>query len=281
MGSKYLVFFPYVGGKKFKLKYILNMIPRHRAYVEVFGGSGKVLLNKEPSEIEVWNDYDRRLANLFYVVVFKFDEFYEKVMGLVYSRELCREFMRELRGIGRVELGDVDMAVKTYYVMCCMFGGGDLGFNKAGFRFSRESNMAMQYWRRLSELERIRERLSSVIIECDDFEKVVKRWDGEDVFMYFDPPYLVERDYMYYGGFSVEDHKRLLKLLKEVKCKWLLSGYANELYDMELEGYNRFEFEVAKCNYYEAGCGSGFKRPRVKEVLWWNYDVDLLNRLSS
>ena len=251
------------------LKHILRMIPEHRVYVEVFGGSGKVLLNKPVSEVEVWNDYDRRLANLFHVVVFKFDEFYERVTGLVYSRELYREYLRELRRVGRVEVGDVDLAVKTYYVMCCMFGGGGSGFNRFGFRFSKRDNMARLYWRRLGELERIRERLSGVVIECDDFEKVIKRWDGEDVFMYIDPPYLVESSEDYYEGFRLEDHERLLRLLKGVRCKWLLSGYGNELYDRELEGYNRYEVEVVKHSYWQRGK----QRPRAVEVLWWNYDI--------
>jgi DNA adenine methylase len=258
------------------LKYILSMIPEHRVYVvyvEVFGGSGKVLLNKGRSEVEVWNDYDRRLANLFHVVVFKFEEFYEKVSGLVYSRELYRRYLRELREVGRVEIGDVDMAVKAYYVFCCMFSGGRSGFESCGFSFSRRGNMAERYWRRLKELEWVRERLSGVVIECDDFEVVVERWDGEDVFFYLDPPYLVESAGRYYSGFRVEDHERLLRLLRRVRGKWLLSGYGNELYDRELAGYNRFEFGVVKYSYYRVGGDGKVSKPRVGEVLWCNYDV--------
>jgi DNA adenine methylase len=253
------------------LKWVLGMIPEHRVYVEVFGGSGKVLLNKPQSKVEVWNDYDRRIANLFHVVVFKFDEFYEKVRGLVYSRELYKKYKKELSEVEKIEIGDVDLAVKTYYVMCCMFSGGGSGFKSFGFRFSRKDNQAKQYWRRLGELERIRERLSGVVIECDDFEVVMKRWDGEDVWFYCDPPYYNSEGY--YSGFSREDHERLLRLLKRVKGKWLLSGYGNELYDRELSGYNRFEFEVVKHSYYKAGSGEGLERPRVKEVLWCNYEV--------
>jgi DNA adenine methylase len=123
----------------------------------------------------------------------------------------------------------------------------------------------------LQELRRVRERLSGVIIECDDFERVMKRWDGEETFFYLDPPYYGAEGY--YKGFSREDHERLLRLLREVKGKWLLSGYANELYDRELDGYNRFEFDAVKYSYYKAGSGSKIYRPRVKEVLWCNYEI--------
>jgi DNA adenine methylase len=259
------------------------MIPKHKIYVEVFGGSGKVLLNKPKSKLEVWNDYDRRIANLFHVVVFKFDEFYEKIKGLVYSRELYKQYSRELKEVEQVEIGDVDMAVKTYYVLRCTFSGGRSGFNQTGFRFARKENIAMRYWMRLRELEHIRERLSGVVIECDDFEKVMKRWDGENVFMYLDPPYYgTER---YYEGFSRKDHERLLSLLKQVKGKWLLSGYANELYDRELVGYNRFEFNMVRYSYHKTGNNEEYTKPKAKEVLWCNYDVEkenlLLNGLSG
>lgn len=49
-----LVFFPYVGGKFFMLDVILKLIPKHEVYVEVFGGSAKVLLNKPLSPIEIF-----------------------------------------------------------------------------------------------------------------------------------------------------------------------------------------------------------------------------------
>jgi DNA adenine methylase len=234
----------------------------------VFGGSGKVLLNKPRSFIEVWNDYDRRIANLFHVVVFKFEEFYEKVRGLVYSRELYKKYKKELLDVGKVEIGDVDMAVKTYYVFHCMFGGG--GSHWTGFAFGKVRNSALRYWKLLDDLVKIRERLSNVIIECDDFERVIKRWDSEDTFFLLDPPYYDVESY--YEGFSKEDHERLLKLLKEVKGKWLLCGHVNELYDRELEGYNRYEFEVVRRCYHTAG-SSRESKPRVKEVVWFNYDI--------
>jgi len=57
--------FPYIGGKYYMLDKLLKVIPSHRIYLEVFGRSAKLLLNKEPSQIEVYNDYSKQIANSF------------------------------------------------------------------------------------------------------------------------------------------------------------------------------------------------------------------------
>jgi len=91
-------------------------MPKHDVYIEVFGGSGKVLLNKPPSKIEIYNDYNKQLANLFYVVAFKLNR-------VVYSREIFYQFRKELKNVKIDELGDVDTAVKTYYLLHISFSG--------------------------------------------------------------------------------------------------------------------------------------------------------------
>src|ERR1700745_1554440 len=56
-------------GSKAKLaSKILQHFPPHQTYCEPFGGSAAVLLAKEPSEVEIYNDADRSLVNLFRVV---------------------------------------------------------------------------------------------------------------------------------------------------------------------------------------------------------------------
>jgi len=80
-------------GSFYLLDKLLKLIPSHETYIEPFGGSAKLLLNKPPSKVEIYNDADIRLANLFYVVSNEatFNEFYEKVNRLVYSRVLLKE----------------------------------------------------------------------------------------------------------------------------------------------------------------------------------------------
>jgi len=56
------------GGKARLAPAIIAQFPPHRAYVELFGGSGAVLLAKPRSRIETYNDLDGGLVNLFRVL---------------------------------------------------------------------------------------------------------------------------------------------------------------------------------------------------------------------
>jgi len=196
MPQKPISFFSYVGGKFYMLKYILPLIPEHKYYIEPFGGSGKVLLNKKPSLIEVYNDIDWQISNLFYVVTFHFEEFYHKVSNLVYSRVLYREFYKDLRTITsqpatELKLGDVDRAVKTYFTHANAFSG-----KPNNIAFANETNRGLIFYRKIPQLSAIHERLKNVFIECTDFTVLIKRFlDKKEAFFYFDPPYLTKDQY--------------------------------------------------------------------------------------
>ncbi|MHA1892094.1 MAG: DNA adenine methylase [Promethearchaeota archaeon] len=58
------VLLSWYGGKKPLLKYLLPF-PKYDSYLELFGGSGTVLLNKIPSKIEIYNDIYTDLVNTF------------------------------------------------------------------------------------------------------------------------------------------------------------------------------------------------------------------------
>jgi DNA adenine methylase len=267
-----LSFFPYVGGKFYMLDVILKLIPKHEVYVEVFGGSAKVLLNKPPSPIEIYNDYDKRIANLFYVVAFKFDEFYEKVNRLVYSRALEKQFFEDFRNARVEDLGDVGLAVKTYYLLRVNFSAK---INSPSFRVSykHKKNEAKIFFNNLHELERIHERLKNVIVESLDFRDLLNKVaHRENVFIYLDPPYY-DIEHYYNTDFSEKDHKDLLDILKQAKAKWLLSGYTNPLYDEELKNFYRIEVPVVKHSYAITMYNQAKEKPKAVEVLWANYDI--------
>ena len=53
----------YLGGKNRIAPWIISFFPPHKIYVEPFGGSGAVLLNKQPAWMEVYNDLYDRVVN--------------------------------------------------------------------------------------------------------------------------------------------------------------------------------------------------------------------------
>lgn len=263
-------FFPYVGGKGFLAKKIVGLIPEHRVYVEPFCGSAKVFFAKPPSKIEVLNDYDRRIANLFFVVAFKFDEFYERVRWLVYSEALHNEFQqRFVKGGSEIkELGDVENAIYTYYTLVSSMSG----LRDKSFLWGHNRNYATYFTNKIRNLQWIHNRLSAAVIRCQDFEKIFEQYGGqEDVFFYLDPPYYGCESY--YDGFARGDHQRLLDRLKQLKGKWLLSGYHNELYDTELKDYAMLEIPAVKRSCIITGRVK--VKPRATEVLWANYPLTL------
>jgi DNA adenine methylase len=273
---KGLIFFPYMGGKFYMVNYVVRLIPEHGVYVEPFCGSAKVLFAKKPSKVEIINDYDKKIANLFYVVMFKFDEFYKKINKTVYSRALFLDFREEVKDYSLKKLGDVDYAVYVYYLLCASFS-----CNMSSFAISKEisNNKARAFFSKVDNLSLIHNRLKNVVIESQDFEEIIRRYDTEDTFFYVDPPYFGSEHY-YQLRFTERDHKRLIRILKEVKGKWLLSSYSNDLYEISLKDYYRLEIERAVSSYGITRKTVKREKPRAREVLWANYDIYKLAELN-
>jgi DNA adenine methylase len=82
-----MIAFGWYGGKYSHLNWLLPLLPKTKHYCEPFGGSAAVLVNREPSPIETYNDLDSEVVNFFYVLREQKEELIEAIGLTPFSRE--------------------------------------------------------------------------------------------------------------------------------------------------------------------------------------------------
>lgn len=111
---------PWMGGKRRLAKHLLPMFPEHSCYVELFaGGAALFFLRPEPAKVEVLNDIDGQLVNLYRVVQHHFDEFVRQFEWTLTSREV---FAR-LQSTPPNCMTDIQRAARFFYLQHTAFGG--------------------------------------------------------------------------------------------------------------------------------------------------------------
>jgi len=79
LATRKLIAFGWYGGKFSHLDWLLPLLPRTAHFCEPYGGSAAVLLNREPSPLETYNDLDGDVVNFFRVLRDKKEELIEKI----------------------------------------------------------------------------------------------------------------------------------------------------------------------------------------------------------
>lgn len=265
---KPLCFIRYMGGKFYLLKHILNLLDYSKTcYVELFGGSGKVLLNKKPHKVEIYNDFDYNLYTLFKVVQNEetFSKFKEKLDNFLYMEKMFYDW-RALE-----PKDDVERAVKFYILYNASFAGQLESF---GYSFSH--NIASTFSNKLKGLSVIKERLRNVTILNRDYKDVLESLkDKTDVMLYADPPYYGTESY-YNVSFPKEEHYKLAEYLNQAKYSVLLSYYEfpgiYELYPKTKWNYHYITVTKHSCGVTKLQQRK--ERPRAVELLICNYKIN-------
>jgi DNA adenine methylase len=209
-----------MGGKHRLVPQLVALLPKDtHCYVEVFGGSGAVLLNKPPSPVEVFNDIDNELVNLFMTVRDHPTQFIRAVQSLPYSR-ILRDDWRTQFYRGRWPRNRVERAVRYYYLVRCSF----FGHIDKGWRFALKTDEAARLYNCVGEVEEIAQRLAHVHIDHKDFRACIQSYDRPDTGYYLDPPYFGSVPYRKgIPPFTETDHVDLARILTKVHGRWLLT----------------------------------------------------------
>ena len=263
-------FLKWVGGKTQIMDKIINRIPKNMEnYFEIFLGGGSVLLavlskvkNNEILIKEKVYAYDKN-EGLIYV--------YKNIQ--TNSEELKKEITKykniyddigELNGNKKPQnLEEAKQSKESYYYWIRKkFNSIDkksveasalfIILNKTGFRgMYREGpngfNIPFGNYKKTPtfingiEMDKVKELIKDVIFEVKDFSDSIKNLNEND-FVYLDPPYAPKNDDSFVGyvkeGFGLENHKKLFKIVKSLKCKFIFHNAKVELIEKEFSDYN-------------------------------------------
>ncbi|TKK36385.1 DNA adenine methylase [Pantoea agglomerans] len=257
----------YHGGKFRLASWITSFMPAHICYVEPFGGAAGVLIQKERSYSEVYNDMDGEVVNLFRVL--------RDPAMCQQLQELCRltPFSRdEFYSAKKLSEEPVERARRMVVRACMGFGSASgLGGN-SGFRCDskRKYATAAHLWERYPDnLSAVCQRLQGVIIENKDAIAVMESHDAETTLHYIDPPYVTHTrasgNRQYNHEMTDADHVRLINAAKSLRGMVMISGYECELYRDHLAGWS----VETKGSRISAGRGTKVKT----ECLWLSPNI--------
>lgn len=212
---------PWLGSKRRMAKQIISLMPEHRCYVEVFGGSGAVLFARpEPAEVEVINDLDSELVNLYRVLKHHVGEFCMQFRYGLVSRQL----FDWLKITPPETLTDIQRAARFYYLQKLAFGGKRVSqtFGTSATRSPRINLMRIE-----EDLSEIHQRLASVVIEQLGWSECLDRYDRPETLFLIDPPYWETEGYAT-PRMDLPDYERLAERIDSLAGRAILTINAHK-----------------------------------------------------
>lgn len=273
-----LILFGWYGGKFSHLDWLLPLLPQCHHYCEPFAGSAAVLINREPSPVETYNDLDGEVANFFKVLREHGDEV-TRLIGLTpFSREefgLACELDPSVSEIERARRFYIRARqVRTGLAQTATIGrwANCKNTSRAGM-----SGVVSRWLGGVEMLPEIAERLLRVQIENRPAADIVRLYDSKDTLFYCDPPYVhsTRGDSKAYScEMTDEQHAELAEVLNSVKGRVAFSNYECDLLEKLYPKKKWFKHKSApKTNHATKGT-------RI-EVLWTNYDPSKVKTMQT
>jgi len=225
----------YPGGKSRAVEIIEKLIPDFDEFREPFLGGGSVFVyvkQRYPNKKYWVNDLYSELYK-FWITAQKdvnslINKVYEWRQQYLIGKELFQFLNKNI-----TNFDDLESAAAFFIYNRVTFSGTTLsgGFSESAFkdRFTESSI------KRLNDLAKV---INASLITNYDYEELVKK-DGENVFIFLDPPYYSATKSALYGKngnlHKSFDHARFAENMKICKHKWLItyddSNYIRNLFD--------------------------------------------------
>ena len=259
--------FGYYGAKQKIASRIIKMMPPHYAWVEAFCGSSAITFAKTQAPIEVINDKNGEIVNLFEQLRNNCDGLCQAITLTPYAREEFLKVRLPKKRLSRVE------RARRFLVTSMMTVNGTQN-SRCGFSFSSSyvrqgAEARVSRWNNLPErLAKVAERLRHVRIENRDARELLAMFlKRPATLVYLDPPYFTKREHEYVIDANERGfHEELLALCCKAKCMILLSGYDTPLYNEKLSEKDGWERRIIETHTRDTS-GKDYART---EVLWLN-----------
>lgn len=265
-----------IGGKSLISDRLVELMPEHKLYVDVFGGAAHVLLAKEPdiSRLEVFNDKSGDIVNLFEVIRDRPLDLRERILQMPSSRK----YFNKLKSLPAPK-DKVERAAVYFYLVRNSFYGDP----RSGWKATNKNNTAKTIKRIADEIYWVSERLRKVTLECMDWKYILNKYGKyEDAFLFVDPPYIIhgKKHGLYDIPFGVKENRELAKRLKELPCKVMVTHYDNKLFNSFYKGWRVEQIKTykaagaiiaSKIKDDQGNIITAREKPKVIENVFMNY----------
>ncbi len=213
----------YPGGKSRAVEKIAELIPVFDEFREPFVGGGSVFIDlkqKFPDKIFWINDKYAELATFWQILQNDSDNLFEQIWNWKDEFSDGKELFYFLREKIK-DCNEIETAAAFFIFNRITFSGTTEagGFSLQSFekRFTDSS---------LERLKLMPKILQNTKITNSDYETVINA-DGENVFLFLDPPYFSATNSALYGKngslHKAFDHERFTAVLQNCPHKWLLT----------------------------------------------------------
>lgn len=253
----------YPGGKTKLYNTVLDLIERNDVlngtYIEPFaGGAGiaiRLLLDGKVSDI-VLNDFDYAIFAIWKTITEHTDElcnFIETVPLTTTEWLRQRTIYSNQNDYSLLEVGQASFFLNRTNVSGVLTGGVIGGLSQEGSykidaRFNRKNLINM-----IQMIAQHKEHIHIYNWNAADFIlHIIPNFDN--VFVYFDPPYVKKGPSLYRNSFSKEDHQALSEIITASQFKWIVTYDKCDLIEKLYSNFNR---KVLSINYSAGQTKSG------------------------
>lgn len=247
---------PWIGGKRRLADRLLPLFPPHQCYVEVFcGGAALYFLRPRPADVEVINDINGELVNLYRIVQNHLEEFVRQFKWALSSRQVFK-WLQETPPAG---LTDIQRAARFYYLQQLAFGGRVTGQT---FGIATTSPPALNLLRIEEALSAAHLRLASTFIENLPWQDCLARYDRPHTFFYMDPPYWETEGYGV--DFDLSQYVAMAEAMRTLKGRAMVSLNDHPEMRRIFEGFHIETTDIC----YTVGGGQGAERRELVIFSW-------------